>query len=434
MILDGVRVLELSIAWAGPLAGRFLADLGAEVIKVEHPTARGAGIVGAGGYRVAEDLSGWVWGTLPGPVFRPGVYPDADPGEQPWNRQGLYNKMNRNKKSLCIDLKTPGGREVFDRLVAKSDVVLNNYSPRGVRSLGIDYDSLSAINPEIIAVSLSGYGSTGPDQERVSWGPMLEAHSGMAATTGYPDRGPIKMGAAMPDPIGGTHCAFAVLAALSERDRTGHGLFLDISQLETYASIGGELFLTASVTGAAPARNGNRSLQFAPQGVYPCAGDDAWIAITVADDDEWTRLASLIDVEAVRRPALRSVAARFECHDQLDDTIAAWTRHRDKFELMHLLQGAGVTACASFSNGDLVHDAHLRERGFMVEWDQPHVGPRLYPGFPIHFSRTPPLPMRPTPPLGQDNRTLLADLLGMSEATIDALEQDGVLADRPPET
>ncbi len=141
---------------------------------------------------------------------------------------------------------------MFDRLVAVSDVVLNNYSPRGVKSLGIDYDTLKAINPKIIAVSLSGFGSTGPDQDRVSWGPMLESFSGLAATTGYPDGGPLKMGAALPDPMGGTHCAFAVLAALSERDRTGQGMFLDISQLETYAAAGGEMYLAASITGEAP--------------------------------------------------------------------------------------------------------------------------------------------------------------------------------------
>jgi crotonobetainyl-CoA:carnitine CoA-transferase CaiB-like acyl-CoA transferase len=432
MFLDGIRVLELSIAWAGPLAGRYLADLGAEVIKVEHPTSRGAGMSSLAGFDVAGDIGDWTWGKLPGPIFRSGVYPDADPGTTPWNRQGVFNKMNRNKRSLSIDLKAPEGWEVFRRLVARSDIVLNNYSPRGVRSLGIDYAALAAINPKIIAIGLSGYGATGPDQDRVSWGPMLEAQSGMAAATGYADGGPIKMGAALPDPVGGTHCAVAALAALSERDRTGEGMFLDISQLETYASMGGELFLAASLTGASPARVGNRSARFAPQGVYPCAGDDAWIAISVTSDDEWSTLASIIGDPTLLDPDLATVTARFEGHDALDGAIAAWTRPLDKFAAMHLLQRAGVTACVSFSNGDVVEDPHLAARGFMVEWDQPDVGPRRYAGFPIHFTRTGPLEMRPTPTLGQDNRYVLGDVLGMPADAIDALEAGGVIADAPP--
>jgi crotonobetainyl-CoA:carnitine CoA-transferase CaiB-like acyl-CoA transferase len=432
VILDGIRVIELSIAWAGPLAGRYLADLGAEVIKVEHPTARGAGLSAVAGIDIAADIGDWQWGKLPGPIFRPAIFPDADPGDEPWNRQGVYNKMNRNKRSLAVDLKAPEGWDVFRRLVARSDIVLNNYSPRGVRSLGIGYEALREMNPKIIAIGLSGYGATGPDQDRVSWGPMLEAHSGLAATTGYRDGGPVKMGAALPDPVGGTHCAFAALAALSERDRTGEGMFLDISQLETYASMGGELFLAASVTGDAPTRMANRSERFAPQGVFPCIGDDAWVAISVTSDEEWERLVAVIDDAALRDPAFTSVATRFTRHDELDAHIAEWTASRDKFEIMHQLQGAGVTAGASFTNRDLVEDAHLAARGFIVEWDQPTVGPRRYAGFPIHLSRTGPVAMRPTPLLGQDNRYVVGDVLGLASEDIDALEAKGIIANAPP--
>ncbi len=432
MMLDGIRVIEFSIAWAGPLAGRFLGDLGAEVIKVEHPTSRGGHLPDDPSLRERDGIDDWTWGTLPGPIFRPGIFPDAEPGEQPWNRSGAFNKMNRNKRSLCIDLKLPGGREVFDRLVATSDVVLNNYSPRGVRSLGIDYGSLATVNPNIIAVSLSGFGATGPDQTRVSWGPMLEAQSGLAATTGYPDRGPLKMGAALPDPMGGVHGALAVLAALSERDRTGQGMNIDVSQLEAYASIGGEIYLAASLTGEPPARRANRSLEHAPQGVYPCAGDDAWIAITAASDDEWTRLVAVIGDDSLGGAELGSVAARFDRHDELDKAISAWTCGQDKFELTHRLQAAGITAFASMTNQDIVEDAHLAARGFMVEWDQPAVGVRKYPGFPIHFSTRPDLPMRPCPDLGQDNHYVLNEVLGASAEDVAVLERDNVIATAPP--
>ena len=254
--LAGVQVLEFSVAWAGPLAGRFMADLGADVIKLEHPTSRGLSLSGPG----AEpwDPAKWTWGTIPPPTHRNGTYPDADPGEHWWNRLGYFNKINRGKRSLCIDLKAPGGREVFEELVRRADVVLNNYSPRGVRSLGIDRDTLRAVNPRIVTIDLSGFGATGPGAEQVSWGPILDATSGIAEATGYADSGPYKQGLAFPDAVGGVHGAFAILAALHERDRTDGPVHLDISQQETLLGLAGDLALRASVTGTSPARRGPR--------------------------------------------------------------------------------------------------------------------------------------------------------------------------------
>ena len=431
--LNGLRVLEFSVAWAGPLAGRFLADLGAEVIKVEHPSSRGVGVTGAGGFRVKEDVGGWQWGRLPGPVFRSGIYPDADPGERPWNRQGIFNKMNRNKRSLCIDLKASGAREVLADLVRASDVVLDNYSPRGVKSLGIDHESLARWNPRILSVSLSGYGHTGPDRMRVSWGPILESHSGLAATTGYEDGGPLKMGVALPDPVGGLHCVVAVLTALAERDRTGRGGFVDISQLETYAAIGGETYLAASETGAAPPRRGNRSPDRAPQGVYPCAGDDEWLAISVENDAEWLALARVVE-GGLRADRYGTLPRRLEHHDEIDRAIAAWSAGRDKREAMRTLQAAGVRAGAVMTNRDIVEDDHIAARGFMVEWDQADVGRRRFPGFPIHFTDSTGIPMRGAPALGADNRYVLVDVLGYAEARVAALAEAGVIAIAPPES
>jgi len=428
--LDGIRVLEFSIAWAGPFAGRFLADLGAEVIKVEHPTARGAGVTGAGGFRANRDLEGWRWGQLPGPVFRSGIYPDADPGERPWNRQGVYNKMNRNKRSLCIDLKAAAARDVLADLVRASDVVLDNYSPRGVKSLGIDHESLARWNPRIVSVSLSGYGHTGPDRMRVSWGPILESHSGMAAMTGYAGGGPLKMGVALPDPVGGSHGAVAVLTALAERDRTGRGCFVDISQLETYASIGGDAYLAASATGAAPPRRGNRSPERAPQGVYPCAGEDEWVAISIESDAEWKALCGVVR-DGLDPGSHPSLAARLEHHDEIDHAIAAWSTGLDKHEAMRMLQAAGVRAAAVMTNRDIVEDEHIAARGFMVEWDQADVGRRRFPGFPIHFTDPGEIPMSGAPPLGADNRYVLVDVLGYPEARVAALAEAGVVATAP---
>jgi crotonobetainyl-CoA:carnitine CoA-transferase CaiB-like acyl-CoA transferase len=432
MMLKGVRVLDFTIAWAGPLAGRWLADLGAEVIHVEHRLARGIGTTPAGGFAAAQkETSEWHWGELPGPTFRSGIYPNAEPGEHPWNRQGVYNKMQRNKLGLCLDLKAPQGREVLIDLVRVSDIVLDNYSPRGSRSMGLDYEALVPYKPDLIRVAMSGYGYTGPDQMRPSWGPILEAHSGMAWASGYEDGGPMKVGVALPDPTGGLHAVVAILAALEERDRTGQGCYIDLSQLETYASLGGEKYLSASATGTEPRRWANRSADRAPQGVYPCLGDEEWLAISVETDEEWGALAGVLGPAMPADPELGTFAGRLARHDDIDAAITGWSRTQNRFDAMHRLQAAGVRASALMTNGDLVEDPHLASRGFIVEWDQVDVGPERFPGFPVHFQDPTEIPMAGAPGLGQDNEHILADILGYSPQRIRELVDAGVVADSP---
>ena len=428
--LEGIRVVELSIAWAGPLAARFCADLGADVIRVEHPGARGNGLRPDGSPMRAPE--GWRWGELPPPAFRAGIFPDADPGERPWNRNSPFNKMQRNKRSLALDLQAEAGREVFRRLVAKADILLDNYRPRALDRLGFDYESVAAINPRIVRISMSGYGSTGPYRDRGSWGPILEAHSGLAATTGYEGGGPIKQGAAFPDGIGGLTGTFALLDALRERDRTGEPVYVNLSQLESYVSIGGEFVLAAAAAGESPERQGNRSPAFAPQGVYPCSGDDNWVAITVQSDAAWSALAELIDSPALADPALRAEAERRRRHDAVDAEIASWTASRDAHEVAALLQEAGVAAGPALSNLEMVADPHLRSRNMIVPIDHPDAGTREFPGFPIHFSETPVERFDGAPTLGQDNEAILRDLLGYSGDEYAALLASGVVADSPP--
>lgn len=426
-LLAGVRVLDATVAWAGPLAGRWLADLGADVIHIERATGRGAGVAPDG----SRGNEGWRWGELPPPAFRSGVYPDADPGERPWNRQGIFNKMNRNKRSLCVDLKSPAGTAIFRDLVLVSDVVLDNWRPRALPALGLGYDDLKQINPAIIACSLSGYGAASRYRDRVSLGPILEAHAGLAAATGYAGGGAMKLGAALPDAIGGLSGALAIVAALWNRDLTGAGCFIDVSQLETYAAIGGEALLTASLTGRDPAPIGNRSPAYAPQGVYPCAGDDEWLALSIRTDAEWQRLVAIVGEQTLGEPAWRAVHGRAAAHDAIDAAIAAWTRTRPRAQAMAILQAAGLPAVAVLTNADIVADPHLAARGFMVEVDQADVGMRAFPGFPVHFSAEAPVAVRGAPPLGGDNAAVVGDLLGRDEAAMARLEQAGVLAQQP---
>jgi crotonobetainyl-CoA:carnitine CoA-transferase CaiB-like acyl-CoA transferase len=422
--LASVRILEFGVAWAGPLAGRWLGDLGADVVKVEHPASRGA----------KPDRSfaeGWQWGTLPHPRVRYGVFPDGDPGERWWNRGGMFNKMNRSKRGVAVDAKTPAGERVLRGLIAASDVVLNNYSPRGAASLRIDAKGVRADNGRAITVSMSGYGADGPLAGNLSYGPVLQAHGGFDEATGYLGGPPQRIGVAYPDAVGGVHGAFAILAALWERARTDRPIDVDLSQLETLLSIAGEMLLAASVTGQGPVRHGNRAEGIAPQGVYPCAGDDEWVAVSVDRDEAWRALVDTIGDAALAPWRAASLAERTAAQDTLDERLAAWTRQRSARAVAGPLQAAGVVAVPVMTNQDLVDDEHLVERGFLVVLDQPDVGPKAFAGGGFHLSRTP-LRLLHGPGLGEHNRAVLSEYLGTGEPELQELYATGVIADRPP--
>ena len=284
-----VRILEFGIAWAGPLAGRFLGDFGADVVKVEHPATRGV---------LPPDptyADGWTWGTLPHPMVRFPVYPDNEPGERWWNRSGMFNKINRSKRSIGLDAKTGSGDDVLRGLIAASDIVLNNYSPRGARSLGIDPASVRASNPLGITVSMSGYGSSGPLARNMSYGPVLQAHGGFDEATGYVGGGaaaarrrlsrrrrrhprrvrhPRRAVGAGAHRRSGPRRRVAARDAAGDRRRHGPGDVADGRRSRQ--------------------RHGNRSPTASPQGVYPCADDDSWVAITIDGDEAWRALVDVI--------------------------------------------------------------------------------------------------------------------------------------------
>jgi crotonobetainyl-CoA:carnitine CoA-transferase CaiB-like acyl-CoA transferase len=339
--------------------------------------------------------------------------------------------MNRGKRSLCIDLKTVDGKDILGALVARADVLLHNYPPRGAASLGIDAPSLARHNERIVSVAMTGYGETGPMASHSSYGPILEASGGLDEATGYIGEGPMRLGIAFPDAVGGIHGAFAVLAMLWARAATGHSQHVDLSQFETVLSLVGDEVLASSVSGLPPARPGNRSDDCAPQGVYRGEGDDTWIAVTVASDDEWRRLVDVLDDPELLVARDWTVAERFARHDEIDAAIARWTDGRPPGVAAARLQGIGIAACPVFTNKDLVDDEHLRARGFIVEWDQTDVGRAQFPGYPIHFEHRKPV-VRGAPALGADNAAALADL-GYDDTAIARLTDAGVIVDRPPD-
>lgn len=427
--LADVRIMEFSLAWAGPLTGRFLGDLGANVIKVEHPASRGLGTAGVRPER--DGLDAWKWGELAPASTRAEIFPDADPGQRPWNRMGVWNKMNRSKRSFCLDAKAPGGAEVLARLVADVDVLVHNYSPRGARSLGITHEDLCAHNERIVSVAMTGYGETGPMAAYSSYGPILEACGGFDQATGYVDEAPIRVGVAMPDAVGGLHGAFAVLAALWERGATNGAVHVDLSQLETLLSIAGESLLWTSTQGAAPRPVGNRSRDLAPQGVYACAGNERWIAISIQDDARWQRFCGILGALMPTGWEHADLDARRQDHDELDRIIGRWTASRSAEDVGALLQGAGIAACLAYTSRDLVEHEHLRHRGLMVVLDHPDIGPRAFPGTPIHMERTPVRVWR-APMLGEHNDEVLRRL-GYDDADAIRLRRCGAIADEPPD-
>lgn len=423
--LSATRLVEFTIAWAGPLAARTLGDLGVDVVKVEHPLSRGFGTGG----NMSSDAP-WRWGELGPPAIRAEIFPMAEPGERRWNRMGTWNKMNRSKRSLCLDAKPAEGAEVLEAVLASADLVVHNFTPRGARSLGIDPDHLHACNGRVASVAMTGYGETGPLATHSPYGPMLEAHAGFAAATGYLGDEPLRIGLAFPDAVGGLHGAFALLAALWERELTGAAVHVDLSQLETLLSFAGEAVLAASVDGTAPARHGNRSADVAPQGVYRCDGEDAWVAVTVQGDAEWAALRDLLRDGVLDAIGDGDLAARQAAHDEIDAAISRWTASRTPLVAAKELQSIGIAAVPAFTNRDLVLDEHLAARGFIVSWDHPDVGRQRYPGSPLHFERTP-VTITPAPTLGQHNADILGSL-GYDAEQIAKLMAAGVIADAPP--
>ena len=413
--LEGIRVLDLTRVWSGPLACRMLADFGAEVIRIEDKTARGPARVPSA-YTQAS-----------------GLYPDGEPGERPWNRNGFLNEWNRNKLSVTLQLDTEAGAEVFRKLVAVSDVVVENYSPRVMANFGLDYDRLREVKADLIMVSMPGYGLTGPHRDRVAFGTTLEPEVGMSNLMGYPGGGPQRMGIAYADPLAGVHAASAIMMALWHRRKTGRGQHVDLAQIETLANVVGEAYVEYQLTGERPKRFGNGHATMSPHGCYPCKGEDRWLTLAVRDDQEWQALCGVLGRPDLAEDARFSTAEERRRHrDEIHGQISAWTKDQDATEAMRVLQSAGIPAGVVSDAQQLATDEHLEARGFYPRLSHPDAGTYPYPGQPIHLSATPATFRTDAPTLGEHNETILRDELGLSAQEYEALIEDGIICDKPP--
>jgi crotonobetainyl-CoA:carnitine CoA-transferase CaiB-like acyl-CoA transferase len=417
--LHGLRVLDMTMAFAGAFTTMLLADLGAEVIKVEslqhYPTP-------TRGPRHPPR------GTEPAAMAFTHDYPDSDPGEDPWNRISWFNSHSRNKRNVTMDVTRPDGRELFLQLVERSDGFVENNPPGLLERLAIAPDVLQARNPRLIVVRMPPLGLSGPDHTATGFGWHFEELAGLLQVQGYPDGETV--GSIFMDGASGPAGANAFLMALLRRRRTGNGSVVELAQLENLTVHIGDLVLEAAMHGAAPPRHGNRSPDFAPQGVYRCAGHDQWIALSVRDDADWSALqAALGDPPQLSDPAYGTVAGRRAAHGAIDREIESWTRQHDKLDAFHALQAAGVPAGAVMDEADASADPQLHARGFFHLLEHPSAGTHLHPGANFHLRTTPLRLWRAAPVLGQDNDYVYREILGIDDEAYAALVTAGHIGD-----
>ncbi|MDP3766960.1 MAG: CoA transferase [Dehalococcoidia bacterium] len=421
--LEKIRVMDLTQVFAGPTCTRILADLGAEVIRLESPNRMD--------------------------ITRALLHVDNDGKDVPWERALYFTIRNAGKKEIVVDLNRERGRELLRGLIAQSDVVAESFTPRVMRAFELDYEHVRAIKPDIIMISLSGYGQSGPYADWSAYGMGLEPASGVSQLTGYPGGPPMRSGLSFTDPYSGFIGAGAVLAALHYRRRTGKGQFIDLSEQEAAIPLAGAALMDFAMNGRLPERMGNRSPHAAPQGCYRCRGDafgklsagDDWLVISIETDAEWEafcRAAGHAEWAADERFA--DVLGRRRHHDELDKLIESWTREQDHYDAFHLLQRAGVKAAPVLNGKEILRDPHFKERRHFDVVDQPHQGRRpvqrhlgaefgheaVAAGDDFEASA-----QGPAPGFGEHNREVLGGLLGLSDDELRDLESQGVIATKP---
>jgi crotonobetainyl-CoA:carnitine CoA-transferase CaiB-like acyl-CoA transferase len=411
--LEGLRVIELTTAWAGPMSGRVLAYLGAESIHVEAPNR-------VNSWRLNKDR--------PNPVN----FPDMQPGERWYDRSFLFNSQNVNKLSCILNLKTEGGRDTLRRLVAQSDVLICNFRPGTLKKLGVDYESLTAIKPDIIVAELPAFGVHGPMSGYAALGPTMEMAAGMSAMIGYPGGQPEVTGPSYLDPIGGFNAAAAILTALIHRQQTGEGQYVEVPQVEAAMQLIGAEILKAGETGDDPAPNGNRVTFASPHDAFPTRGEDQWVAIAALDETQWRTLCQVMQQpELADDSRFSDLSRRRDNEDELTRIIAGWTASQDKHALAAKLQASGIAAAPVQTPKDLAEDPYLAHRGFFTELEHPDAGRHRHPSLPMHLSATPGAQLRSAPPFGWHNRHVLESILKLSPEEVATIEASDAMGTQP---
>ncbi len=387
--LKGLRIIDLTMGWAGPTAARHLGELGAEIIKVE-----------------ACQYPDWWRGT----DLRASFIAEQKYEKIPW-----FQLMNRNKLDVTLDLANPEGVALLKQLVATSHAVIENYSADVLRKLGLDYTVLKDVRPGLVMLSMPAFGSGNAWSDCRAYGSTLEHASGLPTLTGAANHPPVMNQTAYGDPIGGFNAAAAIITALLHQQRTGQGQNIDISQVECMLPLVAPSLIEQSALGYTSPRIGNRHRVHVPHGAFRCAGDDRWVAIAVCDDAQWRAACAVL-----QRPDLAALTAdeRRAREDELDAIVAAWTRDRDADDVMNTLQAAGVAAGVVRLPGDLDRDPHLVARGFWHRMDRPFIGPHWQSSAAWREGPNAYPVRRVAPTLGQDNESILTGMLGLTQADL----------------
>jgi len=398
--LDGVRLTEFTSAWAGPYATCLLGFLGAEIIKVES--------------RMRLDHSRQL-------SFSTGRrFSGPDESE-------VFNNLNLNKKSVTLNLKAPKAIEVAKKLAGVSDVVMENMRPGVMPRLGLGYEALKEMRPDLIYLSSSACGQNGPEREYVGYAPTFAALGGVSYITGYDDWPPSNFMGAI-DLRSATTAAASILAALVQRQRTGKGQYVDMASQESISVLIGDVILDYVMNGRVQTRRGNRGYRIAPHNCYRCKGEDKWISIAVATDEEWEGLCRAMDrADLVEDDRFSIIENRYKNQEELDGIISEWTRDKDNYELMARLQQAGVAAAPTLRSKYLFEDPHVQDRGVFLQVEHPKVGNDWVIAPPWRLSETPAGIHRHGPLLGEHNDDVFGELLGMSTKEIRRLEEEKVL-------
>lgn len=407
-ILEGVRVLTLEQVHALPWGTSFLADLGAQVIRVESSAH-------------LQDR-------------KAGPFPDGQPSQEWWNEGGnLAYFGTRNKQSLCMDVATPQGKEAFLKLAKNCDIVTDNFRPGTMERFGFDHESLAKLNPRIITLSSSAYGYTGPWRRAGSRARTVDATCGMSYLTGYEDGPSYRASNNYMDHSVGNNVAYALLLALYQRNKTGEGMRIDLTMQETGVSAIGPAILETQ-RGITRSRLGCGHLWKSPHNVFPCRGSDRWIAIAVSTDEEWQRLQKAMDEPLWAADSrFETAQGRWNHRHHLGDLLSEWTQTQDDQELMNHLQSNGVAAGAVLTAEDLVANPHLGERGYIEEFENvnaPQAGPRKYAGRPFRMESVS-FAIRHVAALGEHNVETLRDVAGLSDDEITTLANEGIISTQP---
>jgi crotonobetainyl-CoA:carnitine CoA-transferase CaiB-like acyl-CoA transferase len=400
--LEGIRVIDFSMGWAGPVCTRTLADLGADVIKIE-----------------ATQYPDWWRGVDRRPAYV---------REQMYEKSVRYCIMNRNKRGITLDLTRPRGLNLAQRLAADADLVVDNYSVEVLPKLGLGYNILSKLNPKLVMMSMSAFGAGSVNRDCRAYGSTLEQGSGLPSVVGDAGGPPVMSHTAFGDAVGGLNGCAAVLIALIHARLTGKGQFIDLAQIECMMPFAAPWIVAHSIDGKPPVKYGNRHPDFVPHGCFPCAGTDNWIVAAVSSDAIWPKLAMLLGrADWASDAKLATAAGRRAVEGDIEAAISAWTSMRDPEAAMAALQAAGVAAGVARLPIELLKDPQLHARGFIQEVDRAFIGRHPQPSMPFRETERP-FPIRSAPPtLGEHNREILGGMLGLSDEEIEQLARDGII-------